>query len=133
MERTWRKVSGRIASRITQVRPMIEPPHPSPTLLCQNLRIASLTSISGWRTLASTNMSVRHLAPAEEPLAFYGIEAAAAERVAAKQPPAGQQEASQHTVGAAGLHGVRGAGRKGPAARCDQGRDEPLVEPYGKG
>ena len=85
MERTCLKVSGRIASRTTQVRPMIDGPHPRPTVSWKNLMIASLTSISGWRTLAMTNMSVGgSRARTEEGLLLHRVEAAVAQRVAAE-------------------------------------------------
>src|SRR5438045_169738 len=99
MERTCLKVSGRIASRTTQVRPMIDGPQPRPTVLCQNLRIASLTSISGWKMLARTSMSVAGSVDLgtgpEEGLLLHRVEAAAAQRVAAKEPPRGEHEAAQ--------------------------------------
>src|SRR3954447_2755541 len=120
---------------MTQVRPMIAPPQPRPTWLWKNLRIASLTSISGWRTLAVTNMSVAvrgSRARVEEGLLLHRVEAAAAQRVTAQEAPPGEHEAAQHAVAADRLGRVGGAGRIVPAARRHQWRYEPPVEGYGR-
>src|SRR3954471_22551522 len=121
---------------MTQVRPMIAGPQPRPTVSWKNLMIASLTSISGWRTLAITNMSVAvavHRARVEQRLTIHRIEAAVAQRVAANQAPPDEYEAAQHPVGPDGLDGVGGAGRIVPAARRYQRGYDPPVEGYGRG
>ena len=49
-------VSGSSASRTIRVSAMIAHPQPSPTDSWKNTRIASKKSISGWKTLAKTNI-----------------------------------------------------------------------------
>src|SRR3989442_10371957 len=96
--------------------------------------IASLTSISGWRTLAMTNMSVGgSRARTEEALLLHRVEAAVAQRVAAEEAPPGEHEAAQHPVAADRFGRVGGAGRIVPAARRHQRGYEPPVEGYGGG
>src|SRR2546421_44027 len=115
---------------------MIDGPHPRPTVSWKNLMIASLTSISGWRMLARTSMSVADpvdlAAGPEEGLLLHRIEAAAAQRVAAKKPPPGEHEAAQDAEAPDRLDRIGGAGRIVTAARRDQRRYEPPVEGYGR-
>src|SRR3954470_13110214 len=113
MERTCLKVSGRISSRMTTVRPMTDAPQLSPTSLCQKRRTASLMSISGCRTLARTNMwgSARSVVWLEEPLALDRVVPAVAPGVASQQPPPGEHRAADHAIGADGLHRVSRARR----------------------
>ena len=65
---------------------------------------------------------------AEQRLVLDEVDAAVAPGVAAKQPPGGQHDSSQHTVAADRLDGVLGAGRMVLAARGKRGRDRALVE-----
>src|SRR4051812_14571972 len=113
MERTCLNVSGRISSRITTVRPMIEAPQLRPMSLCQKRRTASLMSISGWRMLARTNIwrSARRVVWLEEPLALDRVVPAVAPGVASQQPPAGEHRAAHHAVRADGVDRVRRARR----------------------
>src|SRR4051812_47103 len=107
---------------------MIDAPQPNPTVLCQNLRIASLMSMSGWTMLARKNMgSVRDVARLEQSLALNRVVAAVAPRVAAQDPPTGEHRATDHAVRADGLDRVRRARRMVLAALRQRGRQEPLV------
>src|SRR6266540_6656195 len=56
------------------------------------------------------------------------VNAAVAERVAAEQPPAGQDRAADRAQLADRLHGVGGAGGVVAAARAEGRRDEALIE-----
>src|SRR5689334_20865111 len=96
---------------MTSVSPMIDVPQLRPTVLCQNLRIASLMSIRGWRMLARTNTGLVGGSVAEQSLALDRVDAAVAERVAAQHPPGRQQRSTQDAEGANGLDGILRARR----------------------
>ena len=99
MDFICRSVSGRMAARTTTVRAMIETPHCSPTLSWKNVKTASNTSISSWKSWRRrSRCAVWRRARAEQALRLDGIEAAVAERVAAQYAPPGQDEPTQYAV-----------------------------------
>jgi hypothetical protein len=66
----------------------------------------------------------------EKPLVLRVIEAAAAERVAAEEPPRGENGPAKYAEAPDRLYRVLGAARVVPAPLTEERREEELVRPY---
>ena len=114
IERNCLTASGSSAARTTNVSRMIDRPQLAPTLSWKNLRIDSKTSISGCRMFAvmgTMGSGVRGPRRGggrrtEEALLLDRVVAAVTPRVAAQQPPAGEDQAPEYAEPPDGLRGV---------------------------